>query len=89
VQDIGTHAFAGVRYDYYNGDADASEPVGTMIVQTQEVFTTWGFLAAVHRGTARLSLEYDHVRNPLGLSDNGLPTSERADRLTLRGQVEF
>jgi hypothetical protein len=89
VQDLGAHAFAGVRYDYYNGDRDAAEPVGVSTVQTQQVFSTWGLLAAVRRGTARLSLEYDHVRNPLGLSDNGLPTSEKADRVTLRGQVEF
>jgi len=58
-------------------------------VQTQQVFSTWGFLAAARWDTARLSIEYDRVRNPLGLSDNGLPTSEKADRLTIRGQVEF
>jgi hypothetical protein len=89
VQDLGKHAFAGIRYDYYNADRDASEPVGISIVQTKQVFQTWGFLAAARWDTARLSLEYDRVRNPLGLSDNGLPTSEKADRLTVRGQVEF
>jgi hypothetical protein len=89
VQDFGPHAFAGVRYDYYDGDRDAAEPVGISIVQPNEVFSTWGFMAAARWDTARLSIEYDRVRNPLGISDAGLPTTEKADRLTIRGQVEF
>jgi hypothetical protein len=89
VQDFGPHVIAGVRYDYYDGDRDASEPVGITIVQPNEVFSTWGFMAAARWDTARLSIEYDRVRNPLGISDSGLPTTEKADRLTVRGQVEF
>jgi hypothetical protein len=89
VQNFGPHALAGVRYDYYNGDRDAAEAVGVTVVQTQQVFSTWGFLVGARWDTARLSLEYDRVRNPLGISDSGLPTSEKADRLTIRGQVEF
>jgi hypothetical protein len=89
VQNVGPHALAGIRYDYYNGDRDASETVGVSVVQTQQIFSTWGFLVGARWDTARLSLEYDRVRNPLGIADNGLPTSEKADRLTIRGQVEF
>jgi hypothetical protein len=33
--------------------------------------------------------QYDHVTNPFGRGDNGAPTTQRADRVTLRAQVEF
>jgi len=89
VQDLGPHALAGVRYDYYDGDRDANEVAGITVVQTRQIFQTWGFLAGARWDTARLSIEYDRVRNPLGRADNGLPTTEKADRLTIRGQVEF
>jgi hypothetical protein len=89
VQDLGPHAQAGVRYDYYDGDRDANEVAGTTVVQTRQIFQTWGFMAAARWDTARLSIEYDRVRNPLGRADNGLPATEQADRLTIRGQVEF
>lgn len=89
VQELGSYALAGVRYDRYDADRDAAETEGVATVYTHEVFTTWSMMAAAHVGTSRLSIQYDHVTNPFGRSDGGAPTTERADRITLRGQVEF
>jgi hypothetical protein len=89
VQDIGDHALAGVRYDYYNADRDANERDGIATVYTHQVFSTVAVMAAARFSTARLTAEYDHVTNPLGRDDAGMPATQRADRVTIRGQVEF
>ncbi|MFT3692870.1 MAG: hypothetical protein QM831_07000 [Kofleriaceae bacterium] len=89
VQELGKYALAGVRYDRYNADRDAAETEGAATVYTHEVFSTVSVLAAAKIDTARLSVQYDHVTNPFGRSDSGQPTTERADRITIRGQVEF
>jgi hypothetical protein len=89
VQDLGPIALAGVRYDRYDADRDAAEAQGVTTVYTHEVFSTLAFMAAARWHTSRLTVEYDHVTDPFGRSDSGAPTSLRADRVTLRGQVEF
>ncbi|HEY1558276.1 MAG TPA: hypothetical protein VGF94_25795 [Kofleriaceae bacterium] len=89
VQHAGPHAFAGVRYDTYDADRDATSRVGLDLVGAHRIYSTWAVLAAAVRGTARLSVEYDRVRNPFGLSDTGLPTTRADDRVTLRVQAEF
>jgi hypothetical protein len=88
-QDLGAYALAGVRYDRYDADRDASETEGVATVYTHEVFSTFSVMAAARWNTARLTLQYDHATNPFGRADDGAPTSLRADRVTLRGQVEF
>jgi hypothetical protein len=89
VQRIGSHALAGIRYDTYDADRDASQRLGINLVGTHKVFSTWAFLAAAQQGTTRLSLEYDRVRNPLGRSDSGMPATRADDRIVLRAQAEF
>jgi hypothetical protein len=63
--------------------------LGTTLVGTHRVFSTWAFLAAAIRGSTRLSLEYDHAQNPLGRSDNGMPATIGDDRFVVRAQAEF
>jgi len=89
VQHVGPHAFAGVRYDTYDADRDATSQLGVNLVGTHRIYSTWAFLAAAQHGTARLTLEYDRVRDPLGLSDTGVPTTRADDRVTIRVQAEF
>lgn len=89
VQHLTPDAFVGVRYDRYDADRDASEQLGTQLVGIHRVFSTWAFLGAVQRGTARLLFEYDHTQNPLGRSDNGMPATVQDDRALLRAQVQF
>lgn len=89
VQDFGRYALAGVRYDYYNADRDANERQGVATVYVRDTFSTLAIAVAVRWNTARLTAEYDYISNPFGRSDSGAPTTQRADRITLRGQVEF
>ncbi|MEO6776677.1 MAG: hypothetical protein ABI467_27295 [Kofleriaceae bacterium] len=88
-QELGPWALAGVRYDRYDADRDAAERDGVTTVYTHAMFSTVSVLAAAKWKTSRLSVQYDHVTNPFGRSDSGAPTTQRADRVTLRGQVEF
>ncbi|MEP6864066.1 MAG: hypothetical protein ABJE66_25785 [Deltaproteobacteria bacterium] len=88
-QELGPWALAGVRYDRYDADRDAVEREGVTTVYTHAVFSTLSVMAAAKWKTARLTLQYDHATNPFGRSDSGAPTTQRADRVTLRGQVEF
>ncbi len=88
-QDLGPYALAGVRYDRYDADRDAAEAEGVTTVYTHEVFSTLAVMAAARWHTSRLIVEYDRVTNPFGRSDSGAPTTLRADRLAIRGQVEF
>jgi hypothetical protein len=89
LQRLGDNALAGVRYDTYDADRDASNQLGVNLVGTHRVFSTWAFLAAAQRGTARLSAEFDRVRNPFGRSDSGMPITRSDDRFVLRLQAEF
>jgi hypothetical protein len=89
VQNASTWAQAGVRYDRYNADRDAAEQQGLAFVQTQQILSTWAFLAAVQWTTGRLVVEYDHNRNPFGRNDAGQPVTREDDRLTIRAQVKF
>ena len=89
VQDLGPYAVAGVRYDRYDADRDANETQGVTTVYVHETFETWAIMAAARFTGLRLIVEYDHNTNPLGRDDTGMPTTQRADRVTLRGQVEF
>ena len=89
VQHVTPYALAGVRYDYYDADRDAAEQSGVHLVGVHRVFSTWAFLAAAQRGTARLTVEYDHVKNPFGRDDTGLPATRADDRVVMRAQAEF
>lgn len=89
VQDVTPHAQAGVRYDRYDADRDASQVNGATVVRTHQLFSTWAVMGAYRWKTVRLMAEYDHGRNPFGVADNGMPTSRDDDRVVLRAQVEM
>jgi hypothetical protein len=89
VQRLGPHALAGIRYDRYDADRDASERLGTTLVATHQVFSTWAFMVTALDGSTKLLVEYDHARNPLGRDDTGAPATREDDRVTLRAQVGF
>ena len=89
VQHVTPYALAGVRYDYYNADRDASAQLGTTLVGVDRVFSRWAFLAAGIYGNVRLSVEFDRSRNPFGLSDSGMPITRAEDRFVIRAQAEL
>ena len=89
VQDLGAARAAGVRYDRYDADRDATEQAGVTIVGVHACSRRSRVMAARRDGTKRLIVEYDHERNPLGRDDDGAPTTRERDRVTLRAQVGF
>jgi hypothetical protein len=89
VQALGPYVVAGVRYDRYDADRDAADQAGVNYVRVHATFSTLAVMAAVRSGTKRLTVEYDHNQNPLGLDAAGAPSTSERDRLTVRGQVEF
>src|SRR5262249_23053473 len=67
VQELGPHAAVGGRYDTYDPDADASELRAVTVVPVDARFTTWTATAAWRwAGLDRITVEYQHVTNPLG-----------------------
>ncbi len=89
VQRLGSHAQAGVRYDRYDADKDASQRLGVDLVEVHKVFSTLSMMASGSWNDARVVLQYDHERNPFGRGDDGRPLTRADDRVTLRAQVGF
>jgi hypothetical protein len=89
VQELGTYALVGARYDRYDADRDASQQAGVMLVGVDKVFSTLSVMATGHWHDARLLVQYDRQRNPFGRADDGTPTTRAADRVTVRAQVGF
>jgi hypothetical protein len=88
VQELGAHAAVGGRYDTYNPDVDAAEQRAVAVVPVDASFTTWTATAAWRWvGLDRVTLEYQHVKNPLGRTAAGAPTTLGADTVSLRGQL--
>ena len=88
-QDLGANARAGVRYDAYRPDRDASEVEGTMLVGLDPRFATLALLGTWRWTSGRLYVEYDHQRDPRGRGLDGQPATRAADQLTVRAQVEW
>ena len=92
VQDIGAYAQLGARYDRYDADRDAMDREGLDLVGTHKILSTLAVMAAARwpaSNDARITVEYDHERNPFGRGDDGAPITRSADRITLRAQVGF
>lgn len=89
VQELGAHVVVGARYDRYDADRDARDREGAALVNVHKRFSTVAVMASARWNDARLTLEYDHERNPFGRGDDGAPATRAADRVTLRAQVGF
>jgi len=89
VQDVGPYLQLGARFDRYDADRDAIDREGVDLVNIHKVFSTLAVMAAVRWSDARITVEYDHERNPFGRGDGGAPITRAADRVTLRAQVGF
>ncbi len=89
TQEVTRWAMVGARYDRYNPNGDASQQRAANLVPVDRSYSTLALMAMARYQTARLLLEYDINRNPLGIGANGAPTTLADDALTLRGQVVF
>lgn len=89
TQEVTRWAMLGVRYDRYNPDGDASQERAAKLVPVDRSYSTLALMGMFRYEGARLLLEYDVNRNPLGTAANGAPTTLADNALTLRGQVVF
>ncbi len=89
VQQIGDYAEVGVRFDRYDADRDAHMVEGVTNIGNVQRYQTVSVMAAGMWKSVRLMAQYDHARNPFGLSDSGDVVSRQDDRFTLRAQVGF
>jgi len=89
MQDLGPHATIGFRYDYYNPDRDANDTQLGVIVPSDPSYTTYAFVAALRAPSGRLILEYDVNRNHLARDSAGIPTTQKDNTWTIRGEVRF
>jgi len=89
TQDLGPHVTVGVRYDFYNPDADSVNHVMGATLPTAFAYQTVAFAAQWGNPWARLVAEFDVNRNQNGRDLEGNPTNLAANAFYLRGQVGF
>ncbi|HVV51698.1 MAG TPA: hypothetical protein VHO06_18665, partial [Polyangia bacterium] len=89
TQDLGPHAQAGVRYDFYNPDADSVNTIMGATKPTALSYQTVAFAAALKAPSGRLIAEFDLNRNHNGRDAEGNPANLPANALTIRGEVSF
>lgn len=89
TQDLGPHAQAGIRYDFYNPDSDSVNSVMGAAKPTALAYQTVAFAAALRGPSGRLIAEYDINRNHNGRDAEGNPVNLPSNAFTLRGEVTF
>lgn len=89
TQELGQHAQVGVRYDFYNPDADSANTVMGATTPTAFAYQTLSFVAALQAPSGRLIAEYDINRNHNGRDLEGNPTNLADNAFTIRGEVKF
>ncbi|HET7540630.1 MAG TPA: hypothetical protein VFK05_12185 [Polyangiaceae bacterium] len=90
VQDVTTFAQVGFRASYYDPNSDFFDNLRGRQVPTSLSVTTLSPLVALRwKETARLSFQYDFVRDSLAKDASGVPTDAKNNQLTLRLQVEL
>jgi hypothetical protein len=89
VQDIKEYGFVGLRVDVYDPNADFFDTRAGKLIPTSQAVTTVSPLVGLQLpGIARLTFQYDSVRDALGRDARGVPADLRNDRWTLRFQVQ-
>jgi hypothetical protein len=89
TQELGPHGMAGVRWDFYNPDADSVNQVMGATLPTALAYDTLSLTAALRSPSGRLIAEYDLNRNHNGRDALGNPVNLRDDAFTIRGEISF
>ncbi len=89
TQEVTKWAMIGLRYDRYNPNADSTQQQALNLVPIDRSYSTVALMAMARYHEARLLLEYDINRNPLGVAADGSPTTLADNTLTLRGQLVY
>ncbi|MDX2020801.1 MAG: hypothetical protein SF187_11215 [Deltaproteobacteria bacterium] len=90
TQDLKNLGILGVRLDSYNPNADFFDSRSGKLVPTRQTITTVSPVVGVNVGAhARLSAQYDFIRDKYARDDRGVPTDFSNNRFTLRLQVDL
>jgi hypothetical protein len=90
VQDVTRFGIAGFRAAFYDPNSDVLDNVqGKLLPHSQTIVTLSPLVGFVLKDRAKLVLEYDFVRDHLGLDESGKPTDAENDAFTARLQVEL
>lgn len=89
TQELTPWGMIGARYNLYNPNADATQQRPLNLVPINRSYSTLALMGMLRYHGARLLLEYDINRNPLGVGANGAPTTLADNALTLRAQLVF
>ena len=82
-------AQAGIRYDFYNPDADSANTIAGAMKPTAFAYQTVAFAAAMRASSGRLIAEFDLNRNHNGHDASGNPANLPSNAFTLRGEISF
>jgi hypothetical protein len=90
VQDVTRWGQVGFRASYYDPNSDFFDSLrGRQVPRSLSVTTLSPMVALRLQDTARLSFQYDFVRDSLAKDASGVPTNAKNNQLTLRLQVEL
>jgi hypothetical protein len=89
TQEIGPSAMVGVRYDFYNPDADSTNQVMGAQLPTALSYQTLAIAAALRGPSGRLIADFDLNRNHNGRDINGNPANLADNAFFLRGEASF
>ena len=91
VQDVTEWAYVGFRYDVYDPDTDFLATEGGRLVPKSQAIKTFSPLIGLQLrdDRARLSFQYDVIRDQLGKDALGVPTDLANNQWTLRLQVNL
>jgi hypothetical protein len=80
----------GFRYDVYDPNSDAFDSRRARLLPYNQAITTYAPLVGLTLPErARLSFEYDFIKNALGRNDLGVPASLKMNTWTVRLQVQL
>jgi hypothetical protein len=90
VQDVTKWGQVGFRASYYDPNSDFFDSLRGRQVPTSLAVTTLSPMVALRwQDTARLSFQYDFVRDSSAKDEAGVPKDAKNNQLTLRLQVEL
>ena len=90
VQEITPYGLAGLRFDTYDPNADFFDKrQGKLVPTSQAIHTLSPLVGLALPGYARLTFQYDIVRDLLAKDARGVPVDLKNDRWTLRLQVSL
>ena len=89
TQELGPSGMVGVRYDFYNPDADSTNQVMGAPIPTALSYQTLAIAAALRGLSGRLIAELDLNRNHNGRNLQGEPANLADNAFIVRGEVSF